>query len=365
MQVTQSPPKGLFMRRSLRNPRTSHAVPRFRRASILAALALSGILAAQTVALDPGATIQPGAQTPAEATAALKSSKTVVIAFIVPGAADDDEVAASIARLQKDSNASRNVKYLVYKVTTNKPKFGDLPQVLQILGTPTVAVITPDNRLQNMWTGLVDDVLIGQSIATARASGRGADSSPTPTAAKKKKVVAKKKLTAAMIARKKGLELVAKVNAAYANVPGIEVTGTGLAGTSTSMIALTAGSPSRIRKVTMAGTNKMELITTETASFSRLPGESCWRSSGNRRSSLPKWSIINVAGSTVSLAGKSGKLVRLLVQGKGVMVTEYLIDPATYELKVVTGISGSGKGAVSKYRTLKTAPKITAPSPLC
>ena len=50
---------------------------------------------------------------------------------------------------------------------------------------------------------------------------------------------------------------------------------------------------------------------------------------------------------------------------RSVMVTEYLIDPATNELRTVTGVSGSVKGTVATYRTLKIAPKIVAPSPLC
>ncbi len=276
MQVTQSPPKGLIMRRSLRNPRPSRAARPFDRVGLVAALALSGIFATQGFALDPGATITAGPQTPADAKAALSSSKTVVIAFVVPGAADDDEVAASIARLRSNASASRNVRFLVYKVTSKKPTFGDLPKVLQILGTPTVAVITPDDRLQNMWTGLVDDVLIGQSISTARESaGRGADSSPTKKAKKSKKMTKKE-----AAANAKGQALAKKVDAAYAKVPAVGFTVTGTL----------KGSPIQASGVTVyrkgkevGGTGQfvlkgktIDLIHQGKKTYSRLVGASCW-----------------------------------------------------------------------------------------
>ncbi len=371
MQVTQSPPKGLIMRRSLRNPRPSRAARPFDRVGLVAALALSGIFATQGFALDPGATITAGPQTPADAKAALSSSKTVVIAFVVPGAADDDEVAASIARLRSNASASRNVRFLVYKVTSKKPTFGDLPKVLQILGTPTVAVITPDDRLQNMWTGLVDDVLIGQSISTARESaGRGADSSPAP------KVTTKptnrlgqrtSKKVAAAAANAKGLALAKKVNAAYASAPGVEIKSTGK-GSSMSTIALTSGLPSQLSKVSRSGNTGIELVDTGRASFVRPLGASCWQKSGRSAANSTRRGVIDLTKSTFRLQGRSGKLLRLRgsqTSGTATIVSHYLIDPSSYQLRSATAGGGSAAGTVLKYRTLATAPTILAPSPLC
>ena len=372
MQVTQSPPKGLIMRRSLRNPRPSRAARLFDRVGLVAALALSGIFATQGFALDPGATITAGPQTPADAKAALSSSKTVVIAFVVPGAADDDEVAASIARLRSNASASRNVRFLVYKVTSKKPTFGDLPKVLQILGTPTVAVITPDDRLQNMWTGLVDDVLIGQSISTARESaGRGADSSPAP------KVTTKptnkpgqrtsKKVAAAAAANAKGLAVAKKVNAAYASAPGVEIKSTGK-GSSMSTIALTSGLPSQLSKVSRSGNTGIELVDTGRASFVRPLGASCWQKSVRSAANSTRRGVIDLTKSTFRLQGRSGKLLRLRgsqTSGTATIVSDYLIDPSSYQLRSATTGSGPAAGTVLSYRTLATAPTILAPSPLC
>jgi hypothetical protein len=367
MQVTQSPPKGLIMRRSLRNPRPSLAARPIDRVGLVAALALSGIFATQGFALDPGATITAGPQTPADAKAALSSSKTVVIAFVVPGAADDDEVAASIARLRGNASASRNVRFLVYKVTSKKPTFGDLPKVLQILGTPTVAVITPDDRLQNMWTGLVDDVLIGQSISTARESaGRGADSSPTKPAKSKK--LTKKEAAA----NAKGQALAKKVDAAYSKVPAVGFTVTGTL----------EGSPIQVSGVSVyrkgkqvGGTGQfvlkgktIDLINQGKKTYSRLVGASCWALTSI--STMSNEGLLAGTNSTFTAPTRIRDtfLMRESHIEKGVRETQdVVIDAHTYRILSARIVEGQAfdPGATATFSTITNVPTIPTPKPLC
>ncbi len=115
--------------------------------------------------VSPGSPVTAGPKTPKRVVAALKGSKVVVIAFLVKGAADDDEVAAALKTVQADRLSRNSATFFIYDV--DRDKFGDLADLLGASGTPSVAVIGRDRILTNMWSGLVDAPILRQSISDA------------------------------------------------------------------------------------------------------------------------------------------------------------------------------------------------------
>jgi hypothetical protein len=120
-------------------------------------------VAAATVA--PGSPVAAGPNTPKNVAAALAGDKVVVVAFLVKGTADDDDVAAALRSVQGDKRWIAGARFFVYEV--GKDRFGDLADLLGATGTPAVAVIGRNRILTNMWTGLVDAEILRQSIADA------------------------------------------------------------------------------------------------------------------------------------------------------------------------------------------------------
>jgi len=115
--------------------------------------------------VSPGSPVTAGPKTPKDVAAALKGSKVVVIAFLVKGTADDDDVAAALKTVQGDRLSRNSAKFFIYNVGSDK--FGDLADLLGANGTPSVAVIGRDRILTNMWSGLVDAPILRQSILDA------------------------------------------------------------------------------------------------------------------------------------------------------------------------------------------------------
>lgn len=113
----------------------------------------------------PGSPVTAGAKTPKAVVTALAGSKVVVIAFLVKGTADDDDVAAALKTVQSDRLSRNSATFFVYEVGSDK--FGDLADLLGATGTPSVAVIGRDRILTNMWSGLVDAPILRQSISDA------------------------------------------------------------------------------------------------------------------------------------------------------------------------------------------------------
>lgn len=116
-------------------------------------------------AVAPGSPVAAGPNTPKNVARALAGSKVVVVAFLVPGTADDDDVAAALRSVRGDKRWIDGAQFFVYEV--GKDRFGDLADLLGATGTPSVAVIGRDRILTNMWTGLVDAEILRQSIADA------------------------------------------------------------------------------------------------------------------------------------------------------------------------------------------------------
>lgn len=113
----------------------------------------------------PGSPVAAGPNTPKNVKNALAGDKVVVVAFLVPGTADDDDVAAALRSVRTDKRWIDGAQFFVYRVGTDR--FGDLADLLGATSTPAVAVIGRDRILTNMWTGLVDAEILRQSIADA------------------------------------------------------------------------------------------------------------------------------------------------------------------------------------------------------
>jgi hypothetical protein len=116
--------------------------------------------------LNAGDLVVADVRTPRAITRALAARTAVVVAFLMPGVAEDDLVARSLHDAR--AAATGKVRYFTYRVDQPK-RFGSLPDLLDVTMTPTVVVIGRDHRLLNVWRGPVDGTLIGQSIAAAVA----------------------------------------------------------------------------------------------------------------------------------------------------------------------------------------------------
>jgi hypothetical protein len=123
------------------------------------AVAPPGILAA-------GAEVRPGDDTPKRFVEALKQHKVIAVAFLYGDAADEAIVSRAVATARA-STPGRAASWFVYDVTKARG-FGDLAERLGVTSTPTVVVIGRDGAIVNGWTGLVDPLLLQQSLSTAR-----------------------------------------------------------------------------------------------------------------------------------------------------------------------------------------------------
>lgn len=90
----------------------------------------------------------------------------------MPGTADDDAVRAAL-RTARSSVAGRGVRVFTYDLRDAK-RFGDLPELLDVTVTPSVAVIGRDRRLSNLFRGLTDANLIRQAMSEAKSVARAA-----------------------------------------------------------------------------------------------------------------------------------------------------------------------------------------------
>jgi hypothetical protein len=120
----------------------------------------------------PGEVVRPGPGTPKGVAQALTKGQAVVVAFLMPGTADDDAVRAAL-RTARSSVAGRGVRVFTYDLRDAK-RFGDLPELLDVTVTPSVAVIGRDRRLSNLFRGLTDANLIRQAMSEAKSVARAA-----------------------------------------------------------------------------------------------------------------------------------------------------------------------------------------------
>lgn len=300
---------------------------RLRRATLvgLGVLAVMPALAqAQTSGSDgiaPGQPIQLGKETPASVTKALKANRPVVISFLLPNVTEDDIVRSRIEALQK-SEKYRGTTFLTFRITSAS-KLGDLPDVLGVRSTPTVVVVQRNKRLSNTWRGLVDQEMIGQSIDDAEAAV------PSPMTLPRH--------TGPTTGNKASITMLRKVNANYAKIPSVKVSGTGsIAGTPAGRLEMdwrlnkgrTAGATG---KTTTGDGVPVDLILNRTGMYTRPIGATCWiRDTSARVRQALDVPLIPLAGTVVgpptilgapkgSTTGKAAK--KGAKKGKGAKAT--------------------------------------------
>jgi len=136
--------------------------------------------------VDVGERVAPGASTPKPVVNALqRTADVLVVGFVLEGVADDESVAAELRAMSRRPATSKGVRYFVYEID-DTPRFGDLADMLQIRGTPAVAVIGRDRSLVNLFTGLVDREIVGQAVADAKETEAITSSRPARAAARPK-----------------------------------------------------------------------------------------------------------------------------------------------------------------------------------
>jgi hypothetical protein len=310
----------------------------------LAAIAAFGVFAALPMAVEAaggpvarGAKVVPTKDTPAAIKAALASDSPVVVAFLLPGITEDEIVQKRLNTLQR-SGSARDTKFIVYRIT-GKTKLGDLPSMFEIKYTPAVAVIRSDDKLSNVWRGMVDEDIIAQSLIDAR----NAVPKPKPS-------------------DPAGLALAKKVNAAYVKVPGVhqEIKAPGT--TSVSDMLLDKGLVVSATGTVTSGGKASEIIGDRTGTFIRVEGAKCWTPGPkDANPSLSPIETKNVQfskpvtkGATILLAARDP---RPLYAGKP---TEFTIDAKTFQLVQ----ERFGKTTVT-YKTLAKAPVVGKPDKVC
>jgi hypothetical protein len=330
----------------------------------LAAIAGFGVLAAvpftmaavgDGTGLARGERVVPSKQTPAVVKSALQSRGPVVVAFLLPGITEDEIVQKRLNALQRN-RGFRDTKFIVYRIT-GKTKLGDLPAMFDIKYTPAVAVIQGDDKLSNVWRGMVDEDIIAQSLIDAR------NAVPQPI-----KVAPRKGKASGNPA---GIALAKKVNAAYTKVPGVALTFTGKIGgraaEGTSQVRLVDGRQTKSAAKVQAAGKAAELVLNPTGLYTKAAGAACWTRTANAKV------VRSLGDQAVPLRGvrfdkpvkaKNGATLTLFGtdlfgQYGGGKIT-YSIDAKSLQLlSVVQGAQSS------TYSTLGTAPKLTEPDKIC
>ena len=126
----------------------------------------AGVTPTASTGISAGDLVQPGRSTPRVVSRAINGRQAVVVAFLMPGAADDDMVASALRQVRSSRGMRTGVRYFVYRLG-QASRFGDLPEVLGVTVTPSVAVIGRDRKLMHRWSGLVDADVLSQSISDA------------------------------------------------------------------------------------------------------------------------------------------------------------------------------------------------------
>jgi hypothetical protein len=299
----------------------------------------------------PGQPVRAGASTPKPVAKALAGDGVVVVAFLVPNAADDQSVGAALRDVRSDARAGRGVDYFVY--TVGKDAFGDLADLLGVTGTPAVAVIGRDRVLANLWTGLVDAEILRQSVSDARDRA-AADPGGQGDAAG----------TGGMTGSPAGIALAKKVNLGSGDVPGVKVTGR-LAVEGVGTMEIEAASRLRDGAVTgfsgtfaLAGA-RFEAVGDGEGAHLRASGASCWaRLPGGGFTDSATPAPLLPPDARVSAPRREGALRLIDVMQGGLTVT-YAIDAddRVRELR-------AAEGTVT-FEALREAPQIPAGSPVC
>ncbi len=314
------------------------------------------VQAADGGGLARGDQVTPSKNTPAVVKSSLRSDGPVVIAFLLPGITEDEIVQKRLNTLRQNTKF-RDTKFIVYRITA-KTNLGDLPTMFSVKYTPAVAVIQGDDKLANVWRGLVDEDIIAQSLIDARAA--------VPHALK---VPARK---GGVSGAPGGIALARRVNAHYAKVPGLgaDFSGSfgGVAGaTGSSQTRLVDGKARVMGGKAAVGGKSVDLVINRTGLYSKAAGATCWtRTATSKAVSGLGDPVIPLRGVRFAAPVKatdgatfSLKATDLLGQyGGGTF--EYTIDATTLEVTAVT--HGATKATVT---ALAKAPAIGKPNKIC
>lgn len=301
----------------------------------------------------PGEPVRAGSSTPAPVARALAGTDVIVVAFLLPGAADDQAVAAALERVRGGRDGERGVTWFVYRVGRDRD-FGGLADQLGVTGTPSVAVIARNRTLHNLWTGLVDADILRQSISDARATAvaAGAGQGGGPVAG-------------STTGSPAGIALAREVNAAYEDVAGVEVSGELAVGGEAMRIdgevALRQGAPAGMRASFSARGVRFDLVTLASEGYVRASTASCWaRLPGTAAvAAAAADPLVPTADARFSAPRGGGGRRLLLVEAGGRQAT-YVVDGRTLTVSEVRMEEGT-----LRFTTLDEAPDIAPPGPVC
>jgi hypothetical protein len=331
----------------------------------LAALAGIGVLAAVPfsveaagggVGLTRGDQVVAGKETPAVLKTALQSDGPVVVAFLLPGITEDEIVQKRLNTLQRNGGF-RDTKFIVYRIT-GKTKLGDLPEMFDVKYTPAVAVIQGDDKLSNVWRGLVDEDIIAQSLIDARGAV------PQPL-----KVTPRKGEPSG---HKAGIALAKKVNASYAKVPGLGMKFVGTVGglegaEATAQVILKDGKQGTFSVSAKAAGQAIEMVGKRTGLYTKAQGALCWTRSTNAKL------ISSIGDPAIPLPGvefakpvkaKNGATITLVAKDT---LGQYEGGKTTYVIDAKTSrVASQTHGAdTTTFSVLDKAPKLAQVDKIC
>lgn len=318
-------------------------------------LAVAPGVAQPVAAVLPGEVVRPGTTTPKAFSRALTRRRPIVVAFTMPGVADDDAVIAALKAVRASGPSASGVAYFVFSLGQAR-RFGDLPDLLDVTGSPSVAVIGRDGVLLNLWEGLVDEELLRQSIAdakTARLGPGGVDPGL--------------EVSAGPTGSPAGIALARKVDRYYAGAPGVRVRMRNVLGGKPAVGQMrfaivhdrVAGA---VAEMTIAGKGRSSVVATPGGSFIRVEGSSCWVDLGPAGFGQE---------STPTDLSRSGRFSRPRRQGAALLLSRIARDGEhAFRIDARTGrileIRQDGAPSVlTDMERLSEAPEIPSPEPLC
>ncbi len=114
-----------------------------------------------------GQVITPTDRSPKEFQTAISNRRPVVVTFYMTGPADDSQVRTAVTALE--SRYKGQVDFFDYQYTDGS-RYGDLTRLLKVNTTPAVIVINKQGKVQEAWSGYVDQKSIEQGIVEAIGS---------------------------------------------------------------------------------------------------------------------------------------------------------------------------------------------------
>lgn len=312
-----------------------------------------------------GDPVRPGPDTPAKVAKALtETTDVVVIAFVLDGVADDERVAAAVRAAKRSGPSARGATYFTFRIGPKTASFGDLADILDIDGTPSVAVIARDRTLSNLFTGLVDTAIVRQAVATAK------EAPPVKlTPAADGGSAAGAKSGDGLTGDAKGVAMLRKVVAAYDDVPGIEVTGTvAVAGQGPTTLRyvqrIEDGVPTEGHAAIEVRDVALDAVGRAGSTAIRFGGDGqCWLDEATAgQAGLPGAGVQTASLPQTGRVGairREGGTVVLAVKADGAVLV-YRVDAATKRIESVS--TGGRRLAV---RVLDEAPAIPTTEPSC